>query len=348
MKEKIKKYRKMIWTKKSKLALIDVFVNHINSLELSFNNIPEEFSYDNPVLILVDAVLSINRNYNSFVKPRIELIKKSGISTLKEFLEKIKNGEFNKIWNYDHPERMETLKKLTERFLWSKKYLNVKSDLEVLKSWARKSTVNDYQRFKVRGIGFTTYQYLRLLCGVDTTKPDIWLKRAVKEGTGKNLSEVNIVWLVEETAKRLKLEARRLDYALWNFYSSKNKSKFPRRCNTQSQMTTKTNTYIKKHQKFPRLTKGEMNFFKKKDNDFFKKYGLNQKMPLYKRIASALQTLAAAKLVGGWQGITIKNKNEAIKHHLKACKYDPCITCRHPRFRKEAGLIIYEPCEKLL
>lgn len=56
--------------------------------------------------------------------------------------------------------------------------------------------------------------------------------------------------------------------------------------------------------------------------------------PLYKKIASALQTLAVNKLVKE------SNKKEAIGHHFKACSYDPDIAFRRPIFRKEAGLPI--------
>ena len=88
--------------------------------------------------------------------------------------------------------------------------------------------------------------------------------------------------------------------------------------------------------KFPRLTKEEFTFFKEKDKEFFKRFNLQ--WPLYRRIASALQTLAAAKLVGGYQGIDIVDKKGAIQHHLKARAYDSGIVSRFPIFRKEAGL----------
>lgn len=96
-------------------------------------------------------------------------------------------------------------------------------------------------------------------------------------------------------------------------------------------------------QKLPRLTKEEMAFFKKKNNDFFKKYNLDWKIPLHKRMADALQTLAVAKFVGvGYHGITIKDEKEAIEHHLKACTYDPTIAFRASIFRKNTGLPIYK------
>lgn len=211
-------YNKLVKTQ----VLANNFINYIYSLNLNFNQKPGEFDYDNPVLILVDAVLSMNRKYDSFVVPRIELIRKSGIKTFKETLETIENlgiEGFCKIWNYNHPERVEILKRLVNKFQQVQKELKVSSDLIVLKEWAKQSTATDYSKFGVKGIGFVTYQYLRLMCGADTTKPDVHLKRAVKEGTNKKLSETEVVQVVEETAKKMNIKARQLDYALWRYYS---------------------------------------------------------------------------------------------------------------------------------
>lgn len=203
---------------------MDEFINYVRSLNLDFNQKPGEFDYDNPVLILVDAVLSMNRKYDSFVVPRVKLIRRSGIKTLEGVLEAIEDkgiSGFCKVWNYNHPERVEILKRLANKFLRIKKELKISNDLSALKEWAKQSTVIDYPKFGVKGIGFVTYQYLRLMCGADTTKPDVHLKKAVKEGTGRKLSEAEVVQLVEQSAKRMNVKARQLDYALWRYYSNR-------------------------------------------------------------------------------------------------------------------------------
>lgn len=205
-------------------VLADDFGNYVLSLNLDFSQKPGEFDYDNPILILVDAVLSMNRKYDSFVVPRVELIRKSGIKTLEEVLIIIENKGINgfcEIWNYNHPERVEILKRLANKFLQIKTELKVTDDLATLKEWAKQSSATNYPKFGVRGIGFVTYQYLRLMCGADTTKPDVHLKRAVKEGTGQKLPEAKVVQIVELTAKKINVKARQLDYALWRYYSKR-------------------------------------------------------------------------------------------------------------------------------
>jgi len=202
--------------------MADKFCNFIKKLSLEFGNLPEEFDYDNPPLILIDAVLSINRRYREFVVPRIELMKGENIKTLEELRRKIddlgKDG-FCELWNYNHPDRVRMLSDLTDKFLKIKKEFRLSDDLQVLHKWGKQSKVSDSHDFNIRGIGFTTFQYLRLLCKADTTKPDRHILRAVKEGIGQNVPELEAVDIIEKAAKKLNIPVRQLDYALWKHYS---------------------------------------------------------------------------------------------------------------------------------
>ena len=83
----------------------------------------------------------------------------------------------------------------------------------------------------------------------------------------------------------------------------------------------------------PCLTKEEFEFFRIKDESLFKRYSVN--WTLRRKIASSLQELAVKKLLGF--GGFDKNKKGAIKHHLKACKYDRSII-NHSSFREYIGL----------
>src|SRR3989344_8072031 len=98
----------------------EAFVRYIRKLHLNLNQHTEELEYKNAVLILVDAVLSMNRKYESFVVPRIRLIKATKIETLDELKEKIKTETvqgFCKIWQYNHVSRVITLENLVNKFL---------------------------------------------------------------------------------------------------------------------------------------------------------------------------------------------------------------------------------------
>lgn len=203
-------------------AEVEEFCHFVKKLKLDFSDFPEEFGYNNPVLIVVDAVLSINRRYESFVVPRIKLTRATGLNSLtglKKEIEELGLRGFCQFWNYNHKARVEVLKRLVERYLEIKRISRIRDDLEAMLSWGRSSSADSFKNFNVKGIGFTTFQYLRMMCGAETTKPDVHLKKAAQKGTRKKLSEKNIVLLIEKTAKKLGLPIRQLDHALWKHYS---------------------------------------------------------------------------------------------------------------------------------
>lgn len=101
-------------------------VSKIKLLEGQDNEIG---NYKNAVLICLDAVLSINRKYYSFVVPRIKDFQEnySDINTLTKSQELIRNSsveQFSKIWNYNHPQRVVILTTLINKLI---NYADIKS-----------------------------------------------------------------------------------------------------------------------------------------------------------------------------------------------------------------------------
>ena len=197
--------------------------NYISSLPIDLNHTIEEYEYDNPVLTLIDTVLSINRQYNSFVKPRIKLIKDSDINSFDKLSKELEKGDkhFMSLWNYKHAQRIELLRNLLLYFINYKNDNNIKDDLEALKKWGEESSVEKYKDWDIKGIGFTTYQYLRMLCGANTVKPDIHILRTVTNGVGRKLSLKDNVKIIEDISRKMDIKARDLDHAIWLYSSSK-------------------------------------------------------------------------------------------------------------------------------
>lgn len=206
---------------------IDKLYTYLKNLPLEIDTYEDGYEYDNPALTLVDAVLSINRNYNNFVKPRLEIIKTSSISSFDELKEELDKGDkqFMEFWNYQHLQRVLLLKDLLEFFTKIKKENNLNSDIEALNFWANQSSVAGFSKWNIKGIGFTTYQYLRMLCGSDTVKPDVHISRIIEDAIGKRLSPKDNVLIIEKISKQMDVSARSLDHAIWLYSSSKNGSK---------------------------------------------------------------------------------------------------------------------------
>src|SRR5260370_4446901 len=83
------------------------------------------------------------------------------------------------LWEYRDKERVVRLRSLSVKFMDLKAKLNVRDDLEVLRRWAQNAVPEESKTFGVKGVGIATFQYLRILSGVDTVKPDVHLHQAV-------------------------------------------------------------------------------------------------------------------------------------------------------------------------
>ena len=205
---------------------IQKYIEFINSLDLTFDKKQEEYGYDNPVILLMDATLSINRQYNKFVLPRLEYFKQRfpNINTLQKLSNLIAEkgiNNFGGVWNYNHPKRVEILQNLTMFFLNYKAKNSIEDDLKSMKHWAKNVDINSGKILPIDGIGFATGQYIRKMLGVDSIKPDVHIKKSIFEGIGEKMSDKKTVSFIEKIAKEMGISATALDYAIWKHYSLK-------------------------------------------------------------------------------------------------------------------------------
>jgi hypothetical protein len=188
-----------------------------------------KWNYTNPVLIILDAVLAINRNYLTFVKPRVMNFKKNygdkidSINKMLEFMNSMGLEKFSKnILQYDDPIRMQLLKKVLEEF----KYYGEKNnfddnddDLSIMRKWSQSFDINDMKNdriFNIKGIGLSTIQYLRMLLGIDTMMPDRHIKSWVMEALNiKKIGKKSYIRLLENTSNRLDLSCRDIVELIW-------------------------------------------------------------------------------------------------------------------------------------
>lgn len=200
------------------------FASYLDRIKLRIIELSNEFGYLAPSLVLVDAVLSINRPYTKLVVPRVKIFQENNINSLTQLNDLInERGEVGicEYWCYNHRERVGILSRLTNKYLSWESGNNLPDSIGSLKLWGINSKMEDFDNFNVRGIGFTTFQYLRLLTGANTTKPDVHLKRAIFDGLGKNVGEKGIVRITERTSEILNVPTRKLDYSIWHYYSNK-------------------------------------------------------------------------------------------------------------------------------
>ena len=200
----------------------DLFLLKKYLLSVDMENIERKSlgNYENAVLVCLDSVLSINRKYYTFVVPRITYFqnKYPDITRLKDLIKLIDdvgiNG-FKECWNYNHPARVKMLYDLCNRLIEISNLYEDKNELISLRKWADHSSVNKYNDFDVTGIGFTTFQYIRMLFGANTVKPDVHIKNKISEIIGRKVNDRYAVELFESACNELKLNIADVEHYIW-------------------------------------------------------------------------------------------------------------------------------------
>lgn len=138
-----------------------------------------------PVLLIVDAAGSASGlNYANIVKPNVEefdreFVDTDKVSSLADLAELEDDPEFEEEFTIGRPNIVyEVPQNLLEEDD------SGRDDLEILTRWAETADPESYRSDPVGGVGgvgLATFQYLRMLAGAKTVKPDIQVRRFVEE-----------------------------------------------------------------------------------------------------------------------------------------------------------------------
>jgi len=134
------------------------------------------------VLMIVDAAFtSIGLNYFTAVVPKVEefnkkFVENGKIKNLKGLAE-ADTDELRKVW------RNERSWKIAKDIA---SYLSTLSeeDKSGLRTWARNASLENWREDpigRIKGVGLITFQYLRMMGGMDTVMPDKIVKRVINE-----------------------------------------------------------------------------------------------------------------------------------------------------------------------
>ena len=176
-----------------------------------------------PPLNVLDCVLSLNRRYETFCKPRVQQFANQHpeVDTLTRLLHLINKYptslEFSiKELDYRDEGRAATLVGVLTYLLQAQKAFKGSSETSRLRQWARKAKPNDYEALGIRGFGLSGFQYLRMLFRAQTAKPDVHIRRFVSKAVGHPVGDVQALTLLEGAAKHLRWPLLALDNAIWD------------------------------------------------------------------------------------------------------------------------------------
>ncbi len=91
---------------------------------------------------------------------------------------------------------------------------------KTLKQWAITAEPAGSEVLNTKGVGIATFQWLRMLFGADTSKPDVHVMKFIYETTGQRFSEDECILLIEGVAAKLEVSERVVDGAIWYFMAS--------------------------------------------------------------------------------------------------------------------------------
>jgi hypothetical protein len=89
------------------------------------------------------------------------------------------------------------------------------SELERLECWASQAHPNGYKVRRIGGFALSGYQYLRMLFGANTTKPDVHICRYVSLAIGRAVSDLEALTLLEGASSISGVSLRDLDTTIW-------------------------------------------------------------------------------------------------------------------------------------
>jgi hypothetical protein len=206
----------------SSLKIVDSYMQKVSGLEEHCERcLRTERWGGSVVLMVVDAAFtSIGLNYFTAVVPKVEefdkkFVESGKIKNLKD-LAKADINELRSVW------------KNRRSWIIAKEiasYLSMLSDddREALRTWAKNAKLENWREDpigRIKGVGLITFQYLRMMGGIDTLMPDKIVKRVINEilekaGLERVNDDIEFIKKAEEIAKTCGYRPIELCWMTW-------------------------------------------------------------------------------------------------------------------------------------
>jgi len=181
--------------------------------------------HGNVVLMVVDAAFtSIGLNYFQAVVPKVDKFRQEFVEPRRiralEDLVAASDAELESIWKN---KRSWQMAKSVASHLTSIKRQNGLNDRQAFIYWAKQASLDNWEKDpigQIKGVGINSFQYLRMMGGIDTVMPDKIVKRVIAEMLVKtNLempsTDIDFVRLMEHIAPQVGYRAIELCWMTW-------------------------------------------------------------------------------------------------------------------------------------
>ena len=141
--------------------------------------------------------------------------------------------------NYNHEDRARILQSVVTFVRSVVEQSPTTPEEDTLKHWAMRADPQDLQTLKIKGFGLSGFQYLRMLFGADTTKPDMHIRGFISEVLGRKVSDFMALTLLEAASERAGLSVRDVDMYIWRSRARGDESKSANRAESNRHHLTK-------------------------------------------------------------------------------------------------------------
>ena len=183
----------------------------------------------NVILMVVDAAFtSIGLNYFRSVVPRVEQFRREFVKTGRiktvEDLVAADATELERVWRN---KRSWHMAKSVASYLAEIKKEKGFDDRQAFIYWAKHASLDNWEENpigQIKGVGINSYQYLRMMGGIDTVMPDKIVKRVIAEMLAKaNVempsTDIEFVKFMERIAPEVGYKAIALCWMTWMIQS---------------------------------------------------------------------------------------------------------------------------------
>jgi hypothetical protein len=175
-----------------------------------------------PAVRVIDCVLSLNRRYDGFVVPRLDRFESAhpsvmAVRALRVLVDAHASpAEFMRsVLDYRDDARAQTVSGVIDFVLSILSDSPADAEIPRLEAWARAAVPDDYKHLGISGFGLAGFQYLRMLFGANTTKPDVHIVGYVREAIGRSVSNIDALRLLERAAGEAHIRIRDADTGIW-------------------------------------------------------------------------------------------------------------------------------------
>jgi len=181
--------------------------------------------HGNALLMIIDAAFdSIGLNYFQSVVPKVELFRRKYVETGRILtLEDLAAADANGLKSVWKNARSWHVAREVAAHLLTVKVRFGTGDRDALIHWAQYAPLDGWEHDPVgsiSGVGINTYQYLRMMGGVDTVMPDKIVKKVIYEildmaGIERPAGDMEFIRMVERLAPETGYRAIELCWMTW-------------------------------------------------------------------------------------------------------------------------------------